>query len=87
MELIFKISILTMIATGFLVLYRGILGPTVADRIVVVNVIGTKVVGVLALFSFLSHNYSFLNAALVYVMANYVTTIAVSKYEKEGKLL
>jgi multicomponent Na+:H+ antiporter subunit F len=86
MELVFKVAILTMVVAMFLVLYRIIKGPTVVDRVVSINVIGTKVVTILVLFSFLFHDYSFLNAALVYVMDNYVTVIAVAKYEKDGKL-
>ena len=86
MDLVFKLATTIMIFTSFLCLYRGIIGPSVADRMIVVNTIGTKVIVILSLFSFVFKSNSYLDVAIVYAMASFMVTISVAKYKREGKL-
>lgn len=86
METIFKIAIASMILTSILCLYRGILGPSITDRIIVVNTINTKVVIILALSSCLFNNYCYLDVAIVYAMMSFIFTIAVAKHKWKGKI-
>ena len=87
MLLIFKIAAFIMIFTSFLCLIRGLKGPNIADRIIVVNTISTKVVIILSLFSFIFNEQSYLDVALVYVMVSYLVTISVAKYKLYDRLL
>lgn len=64
----------------FLVLVRACLGPTVYDRILAVNSIGTLVVILIAVFGFLSGRPEFTDLALIYALMNFIGTIAVTKY-------
>lgn len=86
MGLVFKLAIGTMIFTSFLCLYRGILGPSAVDRIIVVNTINTKVVVILGLSSCVFDNFLYLDVAIVYAMMSFIFTIAVAKYKLKGKL-
>jgi multicomponent Na+:H+ antiporter subunit F len=72
----------------FLSLYRGILGPTVIDRIMGVNVIGTKTTVLLILIGLLYHRVDmFVDIALAYALLNFIATIAASKYFQHHKSL
>lgn len=65
----------------FLILYRVIAGPTLLDRILGVNVIGTKTIVLLALIGFLSERPDmFLDIAVAYALINFIATIAVLRY-------
>lgn len=71
-----------------LVLIRAALGPTVYDRLLAVNVIGTKTVAVIALLGVInwpSHAY-FVDIALAYALINFVTTIAILKFVEHRRL-
>lgn len=69
-----------------LVLVRALRGPSVFDRILAVNVAGTKTVILVALLGFLSTRPEFLDIALLYALMNFVVTIAILKVRQFGQL-
>ena len=70
-----------LVAMG-LTLVRGLVGPTVYDRILAVNTFGTLTVVLIAVHGFLAGRPEFLDIALVYALINFIATIAVTKYVK-----
>lgn len=77
---------LAILFTMFLVLWRGVRGPTIYDRILAVNSFGTKTVLIIAVMGFLSGRPDFLDIAFVYALINFVSTIAVLKFFEYGDL-
>ncbi len=71
---------LAVLAVMALILARALLGPTVYDRILAVNLFGTLTVVLIALLGFLIDRPEFLDIALVYALINFIGTIAVTKY-------
>ncbi len=70
---------------AFLCLYRAVLGPTAQDRLLAVNVIGTKTLVVVVLVTAIFHESFFLDVAMVYALLNMVVTVVLSRYlETEG---
>ena len=71
-----------------LVLIRAIKGPTVIDRLVAINVIGTKSI-VLLLFAGILFGQleMFVDIALGYGLLNYIVSIAASRYYQHRKRL
>ncbi len=63
-----------------LAMVRALLGPTVWDRIVALNAVGTKTVLMIALLGFLTKRPDFLDIALVYALINFIGTIAILKF-------
>lgn len=64
-------------------LYRVIKGPTMQDRVLAVNVLGTNTVVILALLAAGLDESWFLDIALVYALLNFLVTIAISKFTVE----
>lgn len=69
-----------------LALIRALLGPTVYDRILAVNVFGTKTVLIIGALGFLQGRPDFLDIALVYALINFIATVAVLKFFEYGNL-
>jgi multicomponent Na+:H+ antiporter subunit F len=67
-----------------LALGRALLGPTVYDRILAVNMFGTKTVLLIAVFAFLSDRHDILDIALVYALINFISVVAVLKLVEHG---
>ncbi|MEF8807576.1 cation:proton antiporter [Natronomonas sp.] len=65
------------------VLYRAVRGPTMQDRVIAVNVLGTKTVVVLAVLSAALDVPYFLDIALVYALLNFLMAVAISKFTVE----
>ena len=82
----FEIAAIIIILAVFLALYRGVQGPTIYDRVLAVNVIGTKTVVLLAIIGFIYGRPHFLDIALVYALINFIATIAFLKYREMGRL-
>ena len=70
----------------FLSLYRCLFGPTVLDRLIGVNAIGSKTVVLLLLIGVLYGRVDmFVDIALAYAFLNFVTVIAASRYFHKRK--
>ncbi|MEJ2182423.1 MAG: cation:proton antiporter [Nitrospirota bacterium] len=82
----FEAAALVLILAIFLVLYRAIRGPLVYDRVLAVNMMGTKTVVLIALIGFIYGRPQFLDIALVYALINFIATLAFLKYTETGGL-
>lgn len=71
---------LTLLVTMAMALVRLFLGPSVYDRIMAVNMFGTKMVLLIAIMGFLSGRPDFLDIALVYALINFIGMIAIVKF-------
>ncbi len=77
---------LAILVTMAMALARAFMGPTLFDRILAVNVFGTKTVLMIAVVGFLMGRPEFMDIALVYALINFVAVIALLKYFKYGTL-
>jgi len=64
----------------FLAIIRGIVGPTLYDRILAVNMFGTKTVLLISLLGFVMGRPEFLDIAIVYALINFISVIGVLHY-------
>jgi multicomponent Na+:H+ antiporter subunit F len=76
----FLAASLAVIAIMLIALFRGFLGPTLFDRILAVNMFGTKTVLLIAILGVVAGNSSFLDIALVYALVNFISVIAVLRF-------
>jgi multicomponent Na+:H+ antiporter subunit F len=68
--------------------WRVVVGPTTADRVVAVNVIGTAAVVVIALLGAALGEPGFLDVALVYALLNFLLSLGLARFSVEqGGLL
>jgi multicomponent Na+:H+ antiporter subunit F len=82
----FTAAAVLLLATLALLLVRAVIGPTVFDRLLAANTIGTVAVLLLATIGFLTARPDFLDLAIVYGLLNIVGTIAVLKFFRHGNL-
>ena len=82
----FLIASLTILFAVLLSLYRVVAGPHIIDRIIGVNVIGTKTIAVIVLTGYLFDRVEFfIDIAFVYALINFIGTLAFSRYfEQKG---
>ncbi len=88
MDQVFLYASLALCLLMVVSLYRGVFGPTVLDRLVGVNAIGSKTTVLLVLVGFLFHRADmFVDIALAYALLNFVAVLAASRYfQKRGGL-
>jgi len=71
---------LAILVTMGLALIRALLGPGVYDRVLAVNMLGTKTTLLLAVVAFLYGRPDFLDLALAYALINFVGVLAVLEF-------
>lgn len=84
--MMFAVAMAGVLVTMALALIRGLLGPTVFDRVLALNTFGTLTVVAIAVMGFLMGRPEFLDIALLYALINFIGTIAVLKYLQYGDL-
>jgi multicomponent Na+:H+ antiporter subunit F len=82
----FAATAAAILVTMALALFRAFAGPTVFDRILAVNMFGTKTTLLIAVVGFLMGRPDFLDIALVYALINFIGNVAVLKFVKYGDL-
>jgi multicomponent Na+:H+ antiporter subunit F len=78
--------LISLILLSLLVFIRVIVGPTITDRIISVNILGTKVSMIIVLLSFITGQDTYVSVALIFAMIAFVATIGFSKYIDHGNL-
>ena len=71
---------LAILITMVLALIRALSGPSVYDRVLAVNLFGTKTVLLLSVVSFLYGRTDFLDLALAYALINFIGVLAVLQF-------
>lgn len=71
---------IAILITMVLALVRALMGPSVYDRVLAVNVFGTKTVLLLSVIAFLYGRPDFLDLALAYALVNMVGILAVLEF-------
>lgn len=74
------IFIIILISLCFLCLLRIALGPTLADRMVAIDILGILVVGVCALLAVKLEREFLIDISLAWVFLSFIGTIALAKY-------
>ena len=76
----YLIASLAILVTMALALVRALMGPSVYDRVLAVNMFGTKTALLLSVVAFLYGRPDFLDLALAYALINFVGVLAVLEF-------
>lgn len=76
----FAVTCIALLVIMAIALVRAFVGPSVYDRIMAVNMFGTKTVLFIAVFGFFTGRPDFLDIALVYTLINFIGVVAVLRF-------
>ncbi|PPR79578.1 MAG: hypothetical protein CFH01_00324 [Alphaproteobacteria bacterium MarineAlpha2_Bin1] len=81
----FLLSTIAILTTIGLALIRAISGPSTYDRILALNMVGTKTTLLIVAIGFLTNRPDFVDIAMVYALINFIGVIAMLKYTRYGQ--
>jgi len=84
--MIFVVAAAAILVALALAITRAVLGPTVFDRAMAGNSVGTLAILLLAVLGFLTERPEFLDIGLTYGLLNMIGTLAVLKFFRHGDL-
>lgn len=76
----FIVATITILIVMVLALIRAFIGTTIYDRILAVNMFGTKTVLLIAVYGFLTGRPNFLDIAMIYALINFISVIAILRF-------
>ena len=86
METVFIAAGIFLCVLMLLPLYRAVFGPTVLDRLIGVNAIGSKTTALLIMIGLIYHQADmFVDIALAYAFLNFIAVLAASRYFHKRK--
>ncbi len=71
---------LAILVVMIMAIIRATMGPTLYDRVLAVNMFGTKTVLLISLLGFVMGRPEFLDIAIVYALINFISVIGVLRY-------
>jgi multicomponent Na+:H+ antiporter subunit F len=74
------VAAIAIMIVMILALARSVIGPTIYDRILAVNMFGTKTVLLIAVMSVAAGRSDFIDIALVYALINFISIIAILRF-------
>jgi multicomponent Na+:H+ antiporter subunit F len=84
--MMFAVAAAAILVALALAAARAILGPTIFDRLLAGNVVGTLAILLLSVVGFLTGRPEFLDIGLTYGLLNLIGTLAVLKFLRHGDL-
>lgn len=84
--MIFAVAALAVAAALACAVYRALKGPSVFDRVLAANTIGTGAILLLAVVGFMTGRPEFLDIGITYGLLNLIGTLAVLKFFRYGDL-
>ncbi|QDS92083.1 Na(+)/H(+) antiporter subunit F [Roseimaritima multifibrata] len=81
---LFLATSIAILVTMTLALIRAMLGPTVFDRVLALNMFGTKTVLLICVLDFMSGRDDFLDLALLYSLMNFIGMVALLRFTEFG---
>ena len=86
MDNIFYILLYIQIGLCFFCLYRIVKGPSIADRMVGIDIFGILVVGICALIAMLTDRMYIIDIGIAWIILSFVGTLTLAKYLGGKKL-
>ena len=81
----FTVILIIILVVMIIALIRAVRGPTLYDRILAVNVVGTKTVLLISVLSVNAGRGDMVDIALVYALINFISVIAVLRFFEYNK--
>lgn len=83
MDKILVFASLILAITIFICIFRAVKGPTAGDRLIAINVVGTKTIILILMVSYILHETYFIDVALVYALISFIASIIIAQYIKK----
>jgi multicomponent Na+:H+ antiporter subunit F len=81
-----QIILLMMVALLIPASYRVVVGKTLPDRLLAVDLITTLLIGIIVLLALVEHSEIFIDMAIALAAFAFIGTISIARYISEGRV-
>ncbi|PJK16633.1 Na(+)/H(+) antiporter subunit F [Chryseomicrobium excrementi] len=87
MMLVLTISLVLFTCAIFVALYRIIVGPSMPDRVVALDMIGVNLISLVAVFSIVLHTHAYLEVILIVGILAFISTVGIARFIERGEIV
>lgn len=87
MMILLSISLVLFTCAIFIALYRIIVGPSMPDRVVALDMIGVNLVSLVAVFSIVLHTHAYLEVILIVGILAFISTVGLARFVERGEIV
>lgn len=87
MMILLSISLILFTCAIFIALYRIIIGPSMPDRVVALDMIGVNLVSLVAVFSIVLHTHAYLEVILIVGILAFISTVGLARFVERGEIV
>jgi multicomponent Na+:H+ antiporter subunit F len=85
-DYLYYIILPVLIISTVLIFYRFIKGPSIADKVIALDLLITTGIGIIAVYSMIYNHSTLMDTALILALIAFLSTVALSYYlEKRRK--
>ena len=84
-DFLYYVIIPMLSVSALLVFVRFVLGPHIADRVVALDLLIVIGMGIIALYSIITNQPTFLDIAMIFALIAFLSTTALSYYLKKSQ--
>lgn len=81
-----QVILLIMVALLIPAAYRVIVGQTLPDRLLAVDLITTLLIGIMILLALVEESEAFIDMAIVLAAFSFIGSISIARYISEGRV-
>ncbi|TVQ43433.1 MAG: cation:proton antiporter [Saprospirales bacterium] len=82
--IVMLVSLIVLSISGILVFVRIIIGPSLPDRVIAFDLIGTITIGMIAIYSLTTGVESYLDAAIILSLILFLGAVAFAYYMRKS---
>lgn len=86
LESIFNIALLIQVALLLPCAWRAAVGPTIADRLLAIDMITTILIGIIVVLALIDSDESIIDIGIALSALSFIATLGLSRYISEGKV-
>ena len=86
LEQVCWLCLAAMLATGFLCMFRMIIGPKTADRAVALDTLVSVFIGIICLLCMLWESVWYFDAVWILTLVGFIGSAAIARYLEKGKV-
>ena len=86
MNMTLQILLYAQIALCFFCLYRVVRGPTIADRMVGIDIFGILVVGITVIIAITTDRMFLIDIGIAWIILSFIGTLTLAKYLSKKNL-
>ena len=74
-EIVFSLTVCILALYSFICLFRAVKGPTTADRIISINMIGTIIIMIIIVLALMMNEGFLIDIALIYALLSFLAVV------------